>query len=136
MFSQINRAKSEGGLTRVAPLGVEAALSSERSANGAFARLFNKQDCHQSYYREECYETHVRSRTRGFWRATQAVIGLPADVWESLILKDNPMTAEKVSLGVKLYFDKRLSTDRTVSCGACHAPATALPRQQHTSASA
>jgi di-heme cytochrome c peroxidase len=64
-------------------------------------------------------------------RATQAVIGLPADVWESLIPKDNPMIAEKVSLGEKVYFDKRLSTDRTVSCGACHYPATALPRQKH-----
>src|SRR5215831_10265977 len=31
LFSQINRVKNEGGLTRVAPLGVEAALSSERS---------------------------------------------------------------------------------------------------------
>jgi len=44
--------KSEGGLTRVAPLEVEAAFSSERSVCGAFARLFNKQDCRQSYYRE------------------------------------------------------------------------------------
>lgn len=52
--------------------------------------------------------------------------GLPADLWESLIPKDNPMTAEKVSLGEKLYFDKRLSVDRTVSCATCHDPATAL----------
>src|SRR5262245_55624125 len=66
VHSQIDRTKSEGGLTRVAPLGVEAALSSERSICGAFARLLNKQDCRQSYYREECYETHDRSRTRGF----------------------------------------------------------------------
>jgi len=35
------------------------------------------------------------------------------------------MTAEKVSLGEKLHFDKRLSTDRAVSYGACHDPATA-----------
>jgi len=52
--------------------------------------------------------------------------GLPADVWESLIPKDNPMTADKVSLGSKLYFDKRLSSDHTVSCATCHDPATAL----------
>ncbi len=51
---------------------------------------------------------------------------LPAEVWESLIPKDNPMTAEKVALGEKLYFDKRLSSDRTVSCATCHDPATAL----------
>ena len=35
-------------------------------------------------------------------RVTQAVIELPADVWESLIQKDNPMIAENVSLGEKL----------------------------------
>jgi hypothetical protein len=33
---------------------------------GAFARLFNKQDCRQSYYRESYYEKHVRSQNRGF----------------------------------------------------------------------
>jgi cytochrome c peroxidase len=53
-------------------------------------------------------------------------LGLPADVWDSLIPKDNPMTAEKVELGEKLYFDKRLSSDRTVSCATCHDPATGL----------
>jgi cytochrome c peroxidase len=53
-------------------------------------------------------------------------LGLPADVWESMIPKDNPMTSEKVALGEKLYFDKRLSSDRTVSCATCHDPATAL----------
>ncbi len=52
--------------------------------------------------------------------------GLPADVWESMIPKDNPMTAEKVALGEKLYFDKRLSSDLTVSCATCHDPAMAL----------
>lgn len=52
--------------------------------------------------------------------------GIPADLWEELIPKDNPMTAEKVALGEKLYFDKRLSVDRTVSCATCHDPATAL----------
>ncbi len=53
-------------------------------------------------------------------------LGLPADVWESLIPKDNPLTTEKIALGEKLYFDKRLSVDRTVSCATCHDPATAL----------
>ena len=52
--------------------------------------------------------------------------GLPADVWESMIPKDNPMTAEKVALGEKLFFDKRLSVDRSVSCATCHDPATAM----------
>ncbi len=52
--------------------------------------------------------------------------GLPADLFEQLIPKDNPLTAEKVALGEKLFFDKRLSSDNTVSCATCHDPATAL----------
>ena len=36
--------------------------------------------------------------------------------------KDNPQTAEKISLGKQLYFDKRLSKDNSVSCASCHAP--------------
>lgn len=35
---------------------------------------------------------------------------------------DNPMTPEKVELGKQLYFDKRLSVDRTISCADCHDP--------------
>lgn len=53
-------------------------------------------------------------------------LGLPADIWESLIPKDNPLTPEKVALGEKLFFDKRLSLDRTISCATCHDPATAF----------
>ena len=36
--------------------------------------------------------------------------------------RDNPVTPEKVALGRKLYFDKRLSKDGTVSCATCHDP--------------
>jgi cytochrome c peroxidase len=52
--------------------------------------------------------------------------GLPADLWQELVPKDNAMSAAKVALGEKLFFDKRLSVDRTVSCATCHDPATAL----------
>ena len=33
---------------------------------------------------------------------------------------DNPMTADKVELGHKLFFDKRLSVDGSRSCYSCH----------------
>jgi len=36
------------------------------------------------------------------------------------IPSDNPQTAEKFELGKKLFFDKRLSKDNTVSCNSCH----------------
>jgi len=41
-------------------------------------------------------------------------------VWKAFIPEDNSMTAERVALGRKLYFDKRLSADGTVSCATCH----------------
>lgn len=56
----------------------------------------------------------------------QIPFGLPADLWNELIPVDNPMTPSKIALGEKLYFDKRLSIDKTVSCATCHDPATAL----------
>ncbi len=38
------------------------------------------------------------------------------------IPRDNPITAEKVALGRALFYDKRLSSDNTVSCSSCHNP--------------
>ena len=49
-------------------------------------------------------------------------LNLPPDVLEPIIPEDNPLTRGKVVLGKKLYFDKRLSADDTVSCATCHDP--------------
>jgi len=35
---------------------------------------------------------------------------------------DNPPSAEKIALGRKLFFDRRLSFNGTMSCGMCHIP--------------
>jgi cytochrome c peroxidase len=48
--------------------------------------------------------------------------GLPADVWQLLVPPENPQTADKVALGRKLYYEKRLSKDGTLSCATCHDP--------------
>lgn len=40
------------------------------------------------------------------------------------------ITTERAALGEKLYFDKRLSADRTVSCATCHDPATAFASKE------
>lgn len=45
-------------------------------------------------------------------------LGLPAIP----IPQDNPVTADKVQLGRKLFFDRRLSANNTVSCAMCHIP--------------
>ncbi len=41
-------------------------------------------------------------------------------IWEAFVPEDNSLTPERVALGRKLYFDKRLSADGTVSCATCH----------------
>lgn len=42
-------------------------------------------------------------------------------IWNAIIVpEDNRMTAERVELGRKLYFDTRLSADNTVACATCH----------------
>jgi cytochrome c peroxidase len=38
------------------------------------------------------------------------------------IPSDNPLTAAKIELGRKLFFDARLSLDGTVACATCHNP--------------
>lgn len=43
-------------------------------------------------------------------------LGLPPVQWP----EDNPYSAAKAELGRLLYFDKRLSSDGTVSCATCH----------------
>jgi cytochrome c peroxidase len=40
-----------------------------------------------------------------------------------VIPDDNPITPEKVALGKQLFFDRRWSKGRTVSCSSCHDPA-------------
>lgn len=39
---------------------------------------------------------------------------------------ENPATAAKVALGRRLFFDTRLSADRSVSCSSCHRPERAF----------
>jgi cytochrome c peroxidase len=39
---------------------------------------------------------------------------------------DNPLTAAKVQLGRRLFFDPILSADRSVACASCHSPSHGL----------
>lgn len=45
------------------------------------------------------------------WQALPAQAPVPAD---------NPMSALKIDLGERLFFDKNLSADRTLACASCH----------------
>jgi cytochrome c peroxidase len=46
------------------------------------------------------------------------VLGLPAMTHP----KDNTPSAKKIALGRKLFMDRRLSHNNTISCGMCHVP--------------
>lgn len=50
--------------------------------------------------------------------------GLAAGADAVYIPNDNPLTRAKIELGRQLYFDKRLSSDGTISCADCHSPTT------------
>src|SRR5215469_7564305 len=36
--------------------------------------------------------------------------------------EENPLTAEKIELGRRLFFDRRLSRDGSIACASCHDP--------------
>lgn len=46
---------------------------------------------------------------------------------------ENPLTVAKWELGKKLYYDKILSTNNTISCASCHNPAKGFTDQRKTS---
>jgi cytochrome c peroxidase len=64
------------------------------------------------------------------------LVPVPPGVQPPPIPADNPVTQEKVDLGRKLFFDKRLSKDDSISCGSCHEPTRGWvdPRPAKTSA--
>ena len=59
-----------------------------------------------------------RETTVGAAVKIDAPLGLPPVPVPS----NNPITAEKIALGRALFYDKRLSSDNSVSCSTCHNP--------------
>lgn len=52
---------------------------------------------------------------------TGAPRGVDPVAWQTLYVpRDNELTAARIALGRKLYFDLRLSRDGTVACATCH----------------
>lgn len=47
---------------------------------------------------------------------------LPAGLEKPPVSRDNPVTAAKVKLGRRLFFDPLLSENRTLACASCHDP--------------
>jgi len=60
-------------------------------------------------------------------------VGAPVEMTGEKIPADNPQTPEKISLGQRLFLDRRLSVDGTVSCSTCHDPKLAFTDRRPTS---
>lgn len=65
----------------------------------------------------------------GFWwqsREDTYDWQLPPDMPPPVVPEDNPMTPAKVELGRWLFYDTRLSGNKTMSCASCHVQALAF----------
>lgn len=56
--------------------------------------------------------------TRAHARTAHPPLGLPPVT----VPENDSLTSEKIALGRKLFFDRRLSHNGTISCGMCHVP--------------
>ncbi|MBL4709115.1 MAG: cytochrome-c peroxidase [Flavobacteriales bacterium] len=56
----------------------------------------------------------------------EALLNIPEGFPEMLFPKGNELTAERWELGKRLFYDKALSIDKSISCGSCHKPALAF----------
>ncbi len=66
-------------------------------------------------------------------RADEVPRGFDPVIWAAFVPADNAMTDDRVALGKKLFFDKRLSKSGTVSCATCHDVTRGFTDQRPTS---
>jgi len=74
-------------------------------------------------YHTDAYQTNSRAITSRKGKKSNLLSVLdtpPLGLPKVPVPADNPVTAEKVELGKKLFFDRRLSLNDTFSCAMCH----------------
>lgn len=91
----------------------------------------------KSGYEAADYQTHsiALSQRKGkpanlLHLAQNAPLGLPKVPSPA----DNPISREKIALGRKLFFDRRLSLNNTFSCAMCHIPEQGYTSQEQATA--
>lgn len=114
--------KLTGNMNRAAALACAFVLLTAAGLKAAEPGKQGPGDVRDGYDRSD-YETNsaALSSRRGTSADLLTVLakpplGLPAIP----VPRDNPISAHKVQLGRKLFFDRRLSANKTVSCAMCH----------------
>jgi len=110
---------SRGGLRRaLAGAGLLAAVVLARPSVAAGQPPDVPRAKHGAASRE--YQLQLLAKITPEVDVAKAPAGLDPAIWAAFIPKDNALTADRVALGRKLYFDARLSEDGSVSCATCH----------------
>lgn len=68
-----------------------------------------------------CAPRVLPEHTRAFF--SRLPLGVPSAL---PVPRDQPLTAARVELGRRLFFEKRLSRDGSLACASCHVPAAAF----------
>jgi len=91
----------------------------------------------KSGYESAQYQTHSVALARRQGKpadllklAQNPPLGLP----KVPVPPDNPLSREKIALGRKLFFDRRLSLNNTFSCAMCHIPEQGFTSQEQATA--
>lgn len=102
---------------------VSVAIDENESAVDTEA-LFGPGDRKDGYHEESYVTNSISLQTRNGKEAdlikfaNQPPLGLPALPFPD----NNPLTEEKINLGRRLFYDRRLSLNDTFSCAICHIP--------------
>lgn len=108
----------------------------EAAPVSADARLLRAGD-DKSGYADADYRTHSvalaqrRGKAADLYRLAQTP---PRGLPKLPVPKENPLSREKIALGRKLFYDRRLSPNNTFSCAMCHIPEQGFASQEQATA--
>jgi cytochrome c peroxidase len=123
-------------LSDIETLRLESSAPARPAANAPASAPIRAGDDKSGYERPD-YQTNsaALAQRQGppadlFRWARHPVLGLPPLPTPA----DNPMTREKIALGRKLFYDRRLSLNQTFSCAMCHIPEQGFTSQEQATA--
>jgi cytochrome c peroxidase len=113
-------------------VAAKAAAPPDRSLPGRLRAGDDKSGYEDPNYRTRSLALSERKgQPADLYRLSQrTVLGLP----KLPLPTDNPLSREKIQLGRKLFYDRRLSLNNTFSCAMCHIPEQGFTSQEQATA--